>query len=338
MPIHTVLGPIQPDELGPTTMHEHLLVDGGYWYSPADPPEVDPETPISLDNAGVLRWSYFGFRDNLRLDDADELARELRLARDAGASCVVDLTIVGLGRRVAELPALARAAGLHVVVGCGFYVHPTHPAWIDDATVDELTQQLVDELRVGIDGTAVRAGLIGEIGTSDPIVPNELKILRAAGAAAVATGAAVNVHQNVGRHGLEIVDVLVREGMAPGRIVISHMDDDLDPAYQRALAQSGAVLEFDTFGHEFYPDRARRYPTDFERLDAIALLLEEGFADQIVLGCDVWTKGALRSYGGMGYEHLFKRVVPMLRTRAGAGDREVEQMLVGTPRRLLDRP
>lgn len=122
--------------------------------------------------------------------------------------------------------------------------------------------------------------MLGEIGTSDPIANDELKVLRAAGAAAALTGASINVHQTLGRHGTEIVEVLADEGVCPDRVVLRHMDDDLDPAYQLAPAQTGAVLGFDTFGHESYHHADRRYPTDFERLDAIRSLLEGGTSNR----------------------------------------------------------
>jgi phosphotriesterase-related protein len=50
----------------------------------------------------------------------------------------------------------------------------------------------------------------------------------------------------------------------------------------------------------------------------------------------VWTKSQLRAYGGMGYAHLLRRIVPELRRR-GVGEDHVRRMLVDNPARLLDR-
>jgi phosphotriesterase-related protein len=49
-------------------------------------------------------------------------------------------------------------------------------------------------------------------------------------------------------------------------------------------------------------------------------------------------KANLRAYGGMGYEHLLKRIVPTLKSRHGFDDGTIDAMLVHSPRRLLDRP
>ena len=62
-----------------------------------------------------------------------------------------------------------------------------------------------------------------------------------------------------------------------------------------------------------------------------------GGAMELVLACDTWTKANLRRNGGYGYEHLMRRIVPALQDLAGADDATMEQIVVGTPRRLLDR-
>jgi phosphotriesterase-related protein len=136
------------------------------------------------------------------------------------------------------------------------------------------------------------------------------------------------------------VEALLAEGMPAERIILSHMDERLDRGYHDACAETGAVLEFDTFGTEFFYSTASRArtPTDVERLHALEHLIGAGYASQIVLGCDVWTQANLLRNGGAGYEHLFSRVAPALSWACGADADAAEQILVGTPRRLLDRP
>ena len=74
-----------------------------------------------------------------------------------------------------------------------------------------------------------------------------------------------------------------------------------------------------------------------ERLDGLVAVLEAGLADRCVLGCSVWTKTQLRAYGGMGYDHLMRRIVPALEQRGVPAD-ALDAMLVRNPARLLDRP
>jgi phosphotriesterase-related protein len=137
-----------------------------------------------------------------------------------------------------------------------------------------------------------------------------------------------------------IVEAMLQEGMPADRIILSHLDEVLDSGYHDACAQTGAVLEFDTFGSEYlYSTASRaRNPTDVERLQALEHLISAGYGDRLVLGCDIWTQGNLRRNGGCGYDHLFRRVMPALQWACGAEAAMVEQIMVGTPRRLLDRP
>lgn len=336
MSIWTVQGPIEAADLGPTSMHEHVLCDGRVYLEPGA--HALGDEPLSLRNRGPLSRHYLGSSDNLVLDEPELAVEELGLAAAAGLSGVVELTTVGLHRRVRELVDIARRSGVHLMVGCGVYVQRSHPAWVAEQSEEQLAERLISELDHGIDGTDVRAALVGEIGTSDPITGDELKVLHAAAHAASATGAAVNVHQTTGQHGLVILEHLCDRGVEPSRAIFSHLDDDLDPSYHLALGDAGAVVELDTFGHEAYLRPGHRWPTDHERADAVGVLLSHGFVDQVVLGCDIWTKGALRAYGGMGYEHLMLRVRELLAHRAGASEADLAAMLVHTPRRLLDRP
>lgn len=346
MPIHTVLGTIDPVELGPTSMHEHCFTDATVWVSPPrEPPPADER--VMIENLGFLRWNFDSLEDNLRLDDADLAAEEVgRLAPVPGAA-IVDLTPGwGLGRRrTAELPEISRRAGVHIVAGCGLYVHNAHPEWVESASIEQLVDLLVGELRDGVEGTGVCPGIIGEIGTSNPPTQRELRVVSAAGRAGVLTGAAVNVHIDpFGRHALTVVDTLLAEGMPADRIVVSHLDSylALDHDYHRAVAQTGAILEFDNFGLEYYTTQTHgtlvRNRSDLERLEALARLLEDGLSAQIVLGVDVYTKAQLRRFGGGGYDHLLTRIVPALCKHFGATQQQVDQMLVHTPRRVLDRP
>ncbi|HEV7941438.1 MAG TPA: phosphotriesterase [Solirubrobacteraceae bacterium] len=346
MPIHTVLGLIEPDELGPTSMHEHCLVDATVWVSPPREP-MPADERVRIENLGFVHWNFDSLADNLRLDDTELAAHEVgRLAGVQGAA-IVDLTPGwGLGpRRTAELPEISRRAGVHIIAGCGLYVHDAHPEWAESASVEQLTEMLIGELRDGVDDTGVRPGIIGEIGTSDPPTPREMRVLSAAGRAGAATGCAVNIHVDpFGRHALAVIDALLAEGMSVERIVISHLDSylALDHDYHRAIAATGAVLEFDNFGLEHYttqPGRGLlRNRTDLERIEALAGLLDDGLAGQIVLGVDVYTKAQLRRYGGSGYKHILTHIAPALTEYFGATQEQIDQMLVHTPRRVLDRP
>ncbi len=339
MPIHTVLGPIDAHELGPTSMHEHILSDLRVWSKPSaeePPPDAERVHPGIL---GYLRWNALAVPDNLVLEDPDHAIAELADARASGGAAMVELTLEGMGRRIEELPRISRESGVTICVGCGWYVEETQPDRVRDASVDELTDALLADLRDGIGDTGILPALIGEIGTNHPPRESEWRVLAAAGRAGAETGAAVNVHLSWrGADGLDVVQALVAEGMPADRIILSHMDERLDRGYHKAVAETGAVLEYDTFGSDFlYGSLRTRNPSDAERIEMATWLLSEGYANQLVIACDTWAKANLKRNGGFGYEHLFRRIVPALRDVAGADDEAIRAITVETPRRLLDR-
>ncbi|BBY66563.1 aryldialkylphosphatase [Mycolicibacterium helvum] len=318
-------------------MHEHLFSDARVWYS-APPDRCDP-VAVTMDNLGWLRWHIHGSEDNLVLDDPAVTETELYDFAQAGGQTLVDLTPVNLGRRVSDLPALARRTGVNIVVSTGIYVHDAHPQWVESADVDAVADFFLTELRDGIEGTGIRPAIIGEIGTSATITDREWRVVRAAGAAGAATGTAVNIHLDpFGTHALSILDVLLSEGMTASRVVFSHMDEHLDLPYHRDVAASGAILEYDTFGAEFYWGDFHRDATDQQRLADLTTLIGEGFGEQLVLGCDVWMKINQRHYGGLGYGHLPRTIMPLLRDHYGVDPETITTMFVKTPASLLTRP
>jgi phosphotriesterase-related protein len=338
MPIHTVLGPIAPEDLGPTSMHEHLLSDLRIWAK--EPVEPPPPGPIGPETMGYLRWNALSIPDNLVLHDPDVAVAELADAKAAGASAVVDLTLPGMGRRLEELPAISRRSGVHVCVGTGWYVEETMPGDVRTADVDTIAAGLVHDLTHGIGDTGILPALLGEIGTSHPVTDAEWRVLRACGIAAAETGAAVSVHCSFrGQVGLDALDVLEKEGVAPDRVIVGHLDERFDPDYHAEVARRGAVLAYDTFGSDFlYGDPSLRNPTDAERFAMVAWLIEQGYAGQLVVGADVWSQSNLKRNGGNGYDHLFRRVLPGLLRLADNDVDLLHQISVGNPRRLLDRP
>jgi len=334
--IHTVLGPIEAAELGVTSMHDHLLLDARILHAPSrEPPPEDPR--VTIENLGYVRWNLLALEDNLVLDDAGLAARELALAAAEGQRAVVDLTCWGLGPDPARLPGIARATGMHVVAGCGVYLDRPHPPQVRGLGEEEIEALFREALDTAIPGAGFRAGLLGLIGTSAPVTDAEHRALRAAGRAAAAAGAAVTVRLDPSeRRGAWVLDELAAVGCPPEQVVFGNVDEFLDVAYLDGLARAGATLEV-CFGNEAYYRDGYKDPTDAERLAGTVALVEAGHAGRMVLGCSVWTKSQLRAYGGMGYAHLLRRIVPALRRR-GVGEEDLRRMLVDNPARLLDRP
>ena len=192
--VQTVLGPVSPETLGPTTAHEHLLLDFSVVFQE---PESASERglafqPVDLDNLAWVRYDPFRSRDNLTLIDEDTTVEEAMLFRAAGGRTIVDTTTRGIGRDPAAAARISRRTGLNVVIGSGYYVGASHPDGMDAMSEDEIAAEIVADLTTGQRG--VRAGVIGELGCSWPLWENERKVLRAGARAQVETGASIIIH------------------------------------------------------------------------------------------------------------------------------------------------
>jgi phosphotriesterase-related protein len=334
--IQTVLGPIRPEELGVTSMNEHLVADSAKFLRP--PREPAPAQPrMTIENLGFVRWNYLGLRDNLVLDEPELTIAELRYAVGLGQDAVVEVTSFGMGPDHAALPAISRASGMQIAVAYGTYIAKSLPDWVLAASEDELEQRFHAALEVAVHGTEYRAAMLGLLGTSAEIAPVERRALRAAARAAARTGAAVSIRLDASaRLGPTVLRILTDEGLSPDRVVFSNVDKVMDVDYVAEMSAAGATLEV-AFGEESYFGDGSKDATDAERLRFLLALLEHDPDSSIVLACSVWTKGQLGAYGGMGYGHLVGRIVPMLE-RQGVSRERLRDMLVTRPRVLLDRP
>ena len=334
--VMTVLGPIAPEALGATLLHEHLLCD----LRPlAARGPVEPEVEIVLANAFDVNYRPGEHRGNHRLQDHALATHEARLFKAQGGGAIVEMTTAGIGPDLAGLAEVSRASGIHVVASAGYYTE----AFQDEATlalpVGALAETMIAEVRQGARGTDIRCGIIGEIGCSWPLTPFERRSLIAGAKAQVETGAAITVHP--GRHPQaphQILDILGKAGADISRVVIDHMDRTYegDDGEVVALARRGCVVEFDFFGIETskYWLGVADLPTDWMRLRCIRRLFEAGLGDRVAVAHDICTRSRLQSLGGHGYGHLLRNVVPLMRER-GFAQVEIDQLLVETPRRLL---
>lgn len=341
----TVRGPVAPEALGPTMMHEHVFLDVRDRWRPGDSTLTDAGTrPFEARFAGASRWSSHTVRDNLALDpvaDLDMVREEVAIFRDAtsGAGCLVELTPEGIGAAPQHLRRLAEHLDMAIVSGAGFYVEAHHPSWVARAEQDQLTEHIVAEVEVGRAGTSVRAGIIGEIGTSEALHPEETRVLRAASRAARRTGVAVNVHCHPGPREVthRILDIIESEGLDLSRVYLSHLDEIADHDYLASVADRGVTIGFDSFGQEGYFSPRWRALSDMEKGAMLMWLAGRGHGEQLVVGQDVCKKQHLARFGGMGYDHVVSRVAPRLREHEGMTVELERQVLVGTPRRLLTK-
>jgi phosphotriesterase-related protein len=159
-------------------------------------------------------------------------------------------------------------------------------------------------------------------------------------AAAIAhheTGVAITTHSYpTSRNGLEQQAFLTDRGVAPERIIIGHSGDTEDLEYLRALMDNGSTIGMDRFGMEHVLSDERRVRT-------VVALIELGYADCIVLSQDAafyshvtppsWRAASAPTWR---MDNISRRILPLLRD-AGVSSDDITQMMVGNPRRLLEK-
>jgi phosphotriesterase-related protein len=306
--VQTVLGRVDPAELGWVLPHEHTAI--ALWHI-------------------ANRWDYWELRR-----DEPVIVEELAAFRQAGGGALVDLTLDGVGRDPEWLARLARTTGLHIVMGSGWYRGAHYPVetLVDRRSVDSLADEIVRDATDGVGETGIRAGIIGEIGTDKPwISAQEERVHRAAARAARRTGLAITTHAVQSTVGLDQLTVFEAEGADLSRVVVGHADSNPSLDYHLAIVERGASVEFDFLGMSF---TALERHGEGRIVDILRELLSRGHVERILLSQDVCHDSQLRRYGGNGYTYLAETFLPHLRS-AGVSDAEIRTITVDNPRRLL---
>lgn len=304
----SVLGLIPATSLGVTDAHDHLFL----------------RTPVL---------------PGQELQDLERSSAEVLAAQVSGIQTIVELTPIGLGRRPEMMRALAEATGVNVVGATGYHRDAHYPAdhWVYAASVDQLAERIVTDLTQGmhpadwLDSTSTldvaRAGVIKAGASYQHISRAERARMAAAAVGSRRTGAAIIVHTEIGTCGHEIVDLLEGEGIAPGRVILAHLDRNPDPELHADLAARSVMLEYDT------PGRIK-YRPDSDLLDLIESMVAAGHVDHLMLGLDLGQRDYFHSYGGgPGMTYLMDTFVPRLRRRIG--EQAVETILVANPARTF---
>ena len=302
-----------------------------------------------MDMIADLKWKDGQCKDNMVLSSYEDAESELERYKSYGGVSVVDLTVPGIGRDVKTLRRISEQTGINVICATGWYLDHTHPRVVTQKNALALAETMVKELTEGIDGTGICAGVIGEIGCSAHLTPNEEKVLAAAAKAQSQTNAPLTQHSadfdtEYRRHAKETrkeLEILRRNDADLSKVYVSHMDFKWnDVGYQvRIIEDYGVTLSYDGFGQEQYFNNlflGAGGTTDRERLAALTELLRSGFEKHLMISSDVCQKIHLKKYGGWGYSHILEHMVPLLREN-GVTDRQIETMMVDNPRHLFSK-
>ena len=315
--VNTVRGPVRPDALGRTLMHEHIFV-------------LSPEIEKTVEE-----W-----------DEEDQQARavaKLRELKQRGIDTLVDLTVVGLGRYIPRIATIAQQVPeINVVVATGVYTYNEVPMYFHfrgPGTIlggpEPMVDLFVREIRDGIADTGVRAGILKCASDRPGLTPGVERVLRAVAQAHRVTGVPITTHTPTPPEpwGLEQQRIFRDEGVDLSRVVIGHSGGTVDTDYHLALIDNGSYLGFDHFGLPGI--------TLEQRVDAVARLCERGHAGRIVLSHDAmcfvdwFPRSIVDASETWRWTYISDEVLPAMRAR-GISDTDITTMLVDNPRRYFE--
>jgi phosphotriesterase-related protein len=264
--------------------------------------------------------------------------------KSRGVDAIVDLTVIGLGRYIPRIRRIAEQTQIHIIVATGIYTYSDLPFYFHfrgpGTTMggpELMTEMFVRDIKEGIAGTGVRAGIL-KCATDEPGVTKDVeRILRAVAQAHRRTGVPISTHTHARKRvGLEQQRIFREEGVDLSRVIIGHSGDTTDRAYLEELIANGSYIGMDRFGIDII--------LSFEdRVKTVAEMCERGHAGKMVLSHDAacynhWLPE--RPLPAMlprwHYLHIHNDVLPALREK-GVSEQQLLAMLVENPRKIFEQ-
>ena len=360
--IQTVLGPVAPEKLGLTTMHEHVLCD----VSDALAPMVKayrakiPTQSLALvpENLASLRSGMSVFsQECCPAGDVAYTVREFRAFQAMGGGCVVDASPASMRKdlpaEMEDLREASRQSGVHVVTCTGLYVADAQPEAYKAMDEDALAAAFEADMVKGIDDQSKAGFLKCAINTLTPdgqIQPCEIKAVRACARVAAKLGASIHIHSAApltAEQILPVAEMVLALGVKPEKLLMLHMDSFVrrpvsDRDYIRDFAQAKTVsidlplrlLELGVnIGFDSWGSLIATLLEDSDRLKALVELLRRGYGGQITLGHDITDKSRGVTCGYTGFTGFIRAAFPTLKELGF--EQDIRKMAVENPARIL---
>ena len=310
--VQTVTGRLSPDELGPTLMHEHVLVGMPGW-------ESDSLAP--------------GWRKREMLQIAKDKVAEMQ---GVGIQAMVDPCPADLARDLPFCAEISALTGFPIVGATGLYneMYGATTYWRMRGTgpdlVEALAELFVKELTQGVGDTDVKAGIIKLATGVGEVTEYEKCVFEAAARACIETDAPILTHTEDGMLGEEQQALLAAHGVPPHRVVIGHSCGSNDHTYHWNLVEGGTYVGFDRFGIQYFN-------SDENRVKSMLKLIERGATSRLLVSHDTvwcWMGKPLPADPAWRPSRFSEDIVPMLKA-GGATDQHIETLLVENPRRYF---
>ncbi|KAK2588330.1 hypothetical protein KPH14_004347 [Odynerus spinipes] len=343
--VQSVLGNKKLDELGRILTHEHLALDFATFYvPPPDHLQGFLNGKIELGNVGFVRQYPYSNRYNVKFNDADSakaVLEDVKLFREFGGGTIVENSNHGLKRDLPLMKRVSEVTGVNVIAGTGHYVAAVQSPTTLNLSVENIYNLIVREMTEGCEECPdIKAGFIGEVGSTWPIENFERRAIQATGEAQAQLRCPVSFHP--GRDAtapLEIIRIYEEAGGDSRKAILSHLD--------RTVTEKNALLEFaddtkcycqfDLFGTEcsFYQlNPAIDMLSDAQRIERVKVLRDEGKLKRVLLSHDIHTKHRLVNFGGHGYAHIMNNVLPKMKIK-GFSQKEIDTITMTNPKEWL---
>ena len=316
--VNTVLGPLDTSKIGLALMHDHILgAAGGI-------PQVYPE---------LLGKNY-----------KERIIMGLTAARQAGINTIVDADTFDLGRSVKILAEVSQLSGVNIICCSGWYGEL--PPYLGNFTADQYARIFAREVREGIEGTSIKAGILKSAADFGGVTPNGALLLRGVARAQLLTGVPIMLHSySPDQIGRQQIEILKEEGVDLRRVKLDHSTDTKDMEYLEWVIKQGCYLGMDRLPGIHVPPLARVSPEG--RVKTIKDLIDAGYADRILLGHDAFlvstffdtlpeaAKKKLEADNPYGFLYINKYVLPELR-EMGVSEKIIHSICVDNPRRFFE--
>ncbi|WP_027931545.1 phosphotriesterase family protein [Amycolatopsis thermoflava] len=315
--VQTVTGALDTGDLGRVLMHEHVFV-------------INHEYAVNYPET----WD-----DEQRIADA---VAKLVALKEAGIDTIVDLTVLGLGRDIRRVRAVAERSPVRIIAATGFYTFAELPNYLKFRGPGRLiggdepmTGMFVRDITEGIAGTGIRAGIL-KCATDVPgVTPDVERVLRSVARAHLETGVPISTHTDVStQRGLDQQKIFAEEGVDLGAVIVGHSGDSDDLDYLQRLLDNGSYLGMDRFGLD------TKLAFD-KRVATVAALAERGYASRMVLSHDASCHShnfpddfRTKHLPDWRFTHITEDVVPAL-LGAGVSQRDIDVMLIDNPREIF---
>jgi len=250
----TVNGPINPQQMGFTLTHEHVMADfiGAEKYRK------------SRYNAGEVFETALPF---------------IKDVKAKGVDTFIDCTPAYLGRDPTILKRLSDATGINMLTTTGYY-GAVNEKFVPKHAYDESAQQLanrwINEWDQGIEGTSIKPGLIKTSTDKGPLTPMQRKLIQAAGIAHLSTGLTIAVHSGNGDAAFEQLEILKEQGVSPSARIWVHAQNESDKEMHTRAAKLKTWVSFDGVNPE----------TLQTNLDHLKTMKENDLLEQVLVSQD----------------------------------------------------